>query len=394
MKDASGLSDEAEVVLVFTDPQSEVVLFDFDDSDSVAEWKAAGLLGSSIDIAAPSEAHSGTGALRYTVPKSFRLGVATHELTTDLSVYETVSYWVKGPASGGGYILLELVDNDGNRWAQKHWAPISSDYQQVVVNLAAGVEGGLVWRGRRGQRRRELGQQPNLDDLAQIRFTIFAGKKAGAGEDPYLIDEVRVQQAVSLPSPDDVTVIVDENTPEGELLARLNTRGPGGASIFVHEIVAGNDDDTFALSKDGRLSVVGSLDFEVLSEYELTVKVTDAAGGTGTQVVFIVVQDVNEPPQLEDRQIDIANDATLDDTIAVLKATDPDLEDTLEYELLAGKAGHFYTLSSTGQLQFKHLSLWWRRAKISVCYGMSIRVTDSGGLSDTARIDVCEQNQR
>lgn len=98
------------------------------------------------------------------------------------------------------------------------------------------------------------------------------------------------------------TLRVAENAAEGTLAAKVVAVDPDFGDSLTYEIVGGDGAAVFGIeSASGQLTLLegASLDFEAGPvEYDLNVKVTDGTGLIATQLVQVLIDDVNEPPTI------------------------------------------------------------------------------------------------
>ncbi|MEO8305631.1 MAG: RHS repeat-associated core domain-containing protein [Betaproteobacteria bacterium] len=145
-----------------------------------------------------------------------------------------------------------------------------------------------------------------------------------------------------------------------------------------------NDTLTFALTAapaGGTLNPAPLIDWmptaAQLGVNTFTATVTDAAGHTASTTFHVTVVRINQPPLLS-----LQADATVSigtTFVRTLNATDSDAGDTMTFALLSGPGGMTLiganlSWSTTGQAQGD--------------YAATVRVTDSGGLSDTRSFTV------
>ena len=123
------------------------------------------------------------------------------------------------------------------------------------------------------------------------------------------------------------------------------------------------------------------LDHETAPSRTLTVTVTDAAGLTDTATVTIGVTDVNEAPTAADASFTIAENAGTPS----VTASDPDAGDTISYAT-GGNADGAFAIDANGQITVANGSLLDHETAPSRT--LTVTVTDSGGLTDTATVTV------
>eukprot|EP00062_Callorhinchus_milii_P015212 gi/632965391/ref/XP_007898867.1/ PREDICTED: protocadherin Fat 4-like [Callorhinchus milii] len=103
----------------------------------------------------------------------------------------------------------------------------------------------------------------------------------------------------------------------------------GSNSQLSYTINYGNEDGMFSLSEDGLLSMIHSLDREFRAEYRLVVTAADAGIPplTGTGIITIVVDDLNDNNPLFDLNVDpvtVGEDVPIGTNVVTINAVDPD----------------------------------------------------------------------
>lgn len=137
---------------------------------------------------------------------------------------------------------------------------------------------------------------------------------------------------------------VDENDATA-LVGQLFGRDPDLFDTFTFEIVPGGGDDALFRIDGDLLYLNGTaLDFEQRSTYTLTIRATDFAGTSGTELVTITVGDVNEA------LLDLALDGTSvaenspGAVVGKLLPTDTDLSGNYTFEIVGGAGAGFFVI--------------------------------------------------
>ena len=127
--------------------------------------------------------------------------------------------------------------------------------------------------------------------------------------------------------------------------------------------LSGADDDDFAISETGVLSLAGSPNYESPADsgsdnvYEVTVEARDDAFNTGALDVVVTVTDVNEGPEISGRQgLSFTENQAPDRVLATYSASDPEDPSALitRWSLTGRDAGDF-TIDESGQLTFRNV---------------------------------------
>jgi len=177
-----------------------------------------------------------------------------------------------------------------------------------------------------------------------------------------------------------------------------------GNGTHVGDVVASDDDlpsDTltytlvvgsavFALdSNSGALTVSNSqmLDYETTPSFVLSVRVTDSEALSDTAPITVTLTNVNEPPIAEDAGFSVEENVPIGTLVGQVVAVDPEqAPNTLEYEITAGNDGQAFAFGASGALQVNNPAALDYEAQ-SV-FHLTVRVRDSGGLTDTAGVTV------
>ncbi|NWK55282.1 cadherin domain-containing protein [Verrucomicrobiaceae bacterium N1E253] len=122
------------------------------------------------------------------------------------------------------------------------------------------------------------------------------------------------------------------------------------------------------------------------------VQVTGGTGWTAFSAVVLEVVDPNQTPTAADVNLTIAENGTTNEVVGAVVGIDSNAGDTLDYTITAGNAGGEFAIdkatgeiTTTGALDFEAASQ----------YVLTVTVTDSGQLSDSATVtvDVTDVNE-
>ncbi|MEZ5658198.1 MAG: cadherin repeat domain-containing protein [Burkholderiaceae bacterium] len=170
---------------------------------------------------------------------------------------------------------------------------------------------------------------------------------------------------------------MDENTPNGTLIATMSASDPDTGDVLSFSILAASHPGAFTLDPaSGAVSVANTaaLDFETNPTLSLQILVRDASGLIDVAPLTISLADLNEPPTA----------LMLDNTIApmlagqligTVSATDPDAGEILTFSLLDDANGSFILEATDGTL---HISAQ-PTIGASAARAITIVVTDSAG---------------
>lgn len=192
----------------------------------------------------------------------------------------------------------------------------------------------------------------------------------------------------------DQVLAVDENSPLHTVVGSIVASDPDFGQSLTYEIRSGNTGNAFAIDPlTGELTIATSaaLDFEAMPSYDLTVDVLDDGipNLADTATVTVNLNDVNEPPDIDDRSFVIDEHSPAGTLIGTVVAFDPDLGDELTYRVTGGNENGALALDgSTGAITVAdRLVLDFESMPAIV---LTVQVDDSGAvtLSDTATITV------
>lgn len=162
-----------------------------------------------------------------------------------------------------------------------------------------------------------------------------------------------------------------ENLPGGTAIGSLATTDPDAGDSFTYQLVAG-DMSAFTLSGD-QLLTAGPFDFETRSNYQITVRSTDAGGLSFDKTFTIPVENVNEAPvNLVLTGTSVRVGQAVGTQVGTILATDPDVGDTLVYSIVSGDTSLF---SVSGD-QLRTAGVF----SAPSTFALTLRATDSGGL--------------
>ena len=188
------------------------------------------------------------------------------------------------------------------------------------------------------------------------------------------------------PTVDPVTALLDENTPEGTLLASVAATDPDGDDAGLAWRVDSRD-DAMALALDGETGEIRVADASVL-DYErdvhvfsAVVEVEDEDGLTQTVPVTFTLVDVNEPPVLLDDapRWGVEEGGGPEEIIGTLAAYDPDAGDELTFSISDDPDARFAIDPTSGDVTVRQgTALDYETATE---HTLTVRVTDAEGLA-------------
>ncbi len=216
-----------------------------------------------------------------------------------------------------------------------------------------------------------------------VTATDFGGLAVSEDFTITVIDENESPTAVNL----DKTMIA-ENQSAGTVVGTLTAPDPDDGDTFTFSL-AGDDAASFQLA-DAELQSAEAFDFEVQSNYSVTVTVADEGGLTISDDFTINVIDENESPTAVTLDnTTIAENRSAGTVVGTLSVSDPDGGDTFTFSLSGDDATSFQLdgaeFQSTEVFDFE----------VQSSYSVTVTVTDEGGLaiSDDLTITVIDESE-
>ena len=189
------------------------------------------------------------------------------------------------------------------------------------------------------------------------------------------------------------------DTSSGTSVGTFATTDPDSGETFTYSILGGPDAANFSIGgalNDELILTDGVLDFENKSSYTVTVRVTDSGGLTHDESITVNVNDLNDAPTAitpTSFAINENTDTSSGTSVGTFATTDPDSGETFTYTILGGPDAANFSIGGAlndeliltdGVLDFESKS----------SYTVTVRVTDSGGLThdESITVNVNDQN--
>jgi hypothetical protein len=187
---------------------------------------------------------------------------------------------------------------------------------------------------------------------------------------------------------------VDENAANGTVVGTVVASDPDVGDTLSYSITAGNTGGAFAIDPlTGQITVAdGSLlDYETNPSFSLTVQVQDdsADGLIDTATVTIDLNDVNDPPTVDDQSFAVGENSALGTVVGTVTASDQDTGQSLSYAITAGNTGGAFAIdSATGEITVATPAML--DFETTPTFNLTVEVTDNGTpiLSDTATVTI------
>jgi len=199
---------------------------------------------------------------------------------------------------------------------------------------------------------------------------------------------------------------IAENSASGTTVDTVTATDSDAGDTLIYTITAGNSDPdsdsnlAFAINPNtGTITVndSGDLDYETTPQFNLEVKVTDAGGLSDTGAVTVALTNVDEPgnerPEAQEATFTLPENSPTSTAVGTITATDVDAGDTLTYAITAGNSNPdgdsnlaFAIDSATGKITVNDSDDL--NFETTPTFNLTVKVTDAGGLFDTAAIKV------
>ncbi|MGB1259036.1 MAG: cadherin domain-containing protein [Akkermansiaceae bacterium] len=195
---------------------------------------------------------------------------------------------------------------------------------------------------------------------------------------------VNVNDVNEAPTASNTSGSIAENAASGGNVATVSASDADAGDTLGYAITAGNGSGLFAIDSSGNVTTTAGLDYESSAQHVLTVTVTDSGSLTDTATVTVNVTNVNESPVAQNTSGAIAEDSTTGSSVASVSASDPDAGDTLGYAITGGNTGGAFAIDSNGNITTATALDY----ETTSAYTLTVTVTDSGSLTDTATVNV------
>ncbi|WP_261842456.1 VCBS domain-containing protein [Aliamphritea ceti] len=207
-----------------------------------------------------------------------------------------------------------------------------------------------------------------------------------------LASALQSEQAFIDNAPSDINLSdsdVAEGAVAGDFVATILGTDDQGENQLSFSLT-GEGANTFEVSGNTLVVKQGvTLDFETRSEYPIEITAIDSSGNTFTKTITVNLTDVNEAPVLEAADVTVVEDQGVIN--ASMVAQDQDAGEQLTFTAVdPDQLPVGFTLQSNGDYSFDATSGAYDHlgAGDSQQLTIPVRVTDSGGLEDTAFIKI------
>ncbi|QDS88043.1 Cadherin domain protein [Rosistilla ulvae] len=191
----------------------------------------------------------------------------------------------------------------------------------------------------------------------------------------------------------DATAIA-ENAAAGTVVASVSAIDPEGEEVTITQRGGSTKFVFDPLTNQVKVADGAVLDFESDQEYSIQLRATDASfpPNFSDLIIPITVNDAPETPTIVSQTLTVPENSPTGPLNASVAAIDPDSNDPLRYEIVAGDGAAVFTIDdATGRLSLRPgTTLDFEGSQIE--FALEILVTDSTGLFDTQTVQVVVQD--
>ena len=229
-----------------------------------------------------------------------------------------------------------------------------------------------------------------LDYETTPTFTLIVEVRDAGGLTDTATVTINLEDVNEVPTATGGEFSLAENSADGTVVGSASASDPDAGDSLTYAITSGDPGNAFGIdSATGEITVNDSaqLDFETTPVFNLTVTVTDSGGLTDDAAVTVKLANLNEDPTASDAAFSLAESSGDGVVVGNVSASDPDAGDSLSYAITGGDpTGVFAIDSATGEITVVDSSqLDFETTSV---YGLTVTVTDSGGLTDDAAVTV------
>lgn len=189
----------------------------------------------------------------------------------------------------------------------------------------------------------------------------------------------------NIPAASDATVSLNENTANGSGVHTVIATDADGSPL-TYTITGGNPAGAFSISASGTITVadVTKLDFETLTQFVLTVRVSDGVSSVDVTITVNINNLNDNVPVANDATVSINENAPDGTPVHTVVATDPD-GNLLAYTITNGNAAGVFSIDNTGSITIADATKL--DYEISKQFVLTVNVSD-GTSHDDAMITV------
>lgn len=183
---------------------------------------------------------------------------------------------------------------------------------------------------------------------------------------------------------------IEETLSTGTILYSVIASDPDQNTVFNYSITAGNSEGKFQInSSNGKITLLGTLDYETTQSYTLTVSVSDGINSSSAFISIDVMDQNDEIPVPQSATVFVPEDAVLGTLVHTTVATDADNRAVLRYDIYSGnELGKFIINRFTGKINLISALDFETQSSYTLEIIVSDGVNDSIGLIDIIVTDI------
>lgn len=180
---------------------------------------------------------------------------------------------------------------------------------------------------------------------------------------------------------DQQVTISDDMLPDA-LVTTVTALDPDPAQKLTFSISSGNTNNAFYIDNTGSIKVNNSSSLETNHNFQLFIHVLDNGNPalSDSATVDISVNHVNDPPVVNNQQVTISDQLSNGSLVMQVNASDPDVDQSLNYTLVSGNLNNAFSLDHSGSITVNN-----NQALASVnLFQLIVEVSDNGSPGMTA----------
>ena len=185
-------------------------------------------------------------------------------------------------------------------------------------------------------------------------------------------NSITITVDATAPTTSNHTFSLDENVANGTAVGTVVATDSGGISSY--SITAGNTSNAFAIDNNGAVTTTGAaINYEIKSNYSLTVQVADNVGNTADATVTVMINNLDEAdPTIANQTLGVAENAPSNTLVGTVQASD-DIGITA-FAITAGNTANVFQIAGNGQLRTTT-----NIPGTPASYDLTVRVSDAAG---------------
>lgn len=260
-----------------------------------------------------------------------------------------------------------------------------TDDDELTYSIVSGNEDGAFSLSSSGELTIADSTLFNFENLTSYSLTVEVDDSKESSE---AVVTVNISDINDTPTIDDQAFNLTENPSNGMEIGQIVASDEDEDELSF-SLSSGNENDAFALSSSGLLSVQDStfFNFESTTSISLIVAVGDGEL-TASANITVNLEEANDAPVITNQTISLAENPTNGTVVGQITATDED-EDELTFSISSGNEDEIFTLSGSGELSVLDSTLLDFESTPS--FDLGIEVTD-GTESASATVTVALEN--